>query len=165
MIIHLTGDKLVSIDSKYRVRFPGEMRKLLPESFDGRFIIRKNIKTGSLQIYPVFLWIKSIDEEIRRLDVQVEEELEVIQLLNHGTDFAELDAEGVRITIGQEMLRFAGIADEGRLVGNKYFFGLWNPEKFAQHIEELESRRNMIMEVYREKKAGTDTHGGRPPVS
>ncbi len=162
----LIGEKTVTVDGKNRLRLPTEMRKLLGEKFDGRFVIRKNEILNCLEIFPQFLWEKAIEEKLAKYDVAFGDHQDIIHLMLKGTDFAELDSEGVRITLPADMLKFAKIGEEGTLVGAKDFFGFWNPEQYISYNQGLETRRKQLLEMYSEVNASSGNNignGNRPP--
>ena len=127
------GKSSTSVDSKGRCSFPKELRKFLATENEGRVVITVG-SDFSLSLYPVVEWnafVKLLDQRPRTK--------KNVQFRRWVTNMAKecvLDKQN-RISLSDELMKFAQIAGDVTFTGDGSTVGLWNPERYSDKYEEF----------------------------
>ncbi len=127
------GKSSTSVDSKGRCSFPKELRKLLSTENEGRVVITVG-SDFSLSLYPVVEWnafVKLLDQRPRTK--------KNVQFRRWVTNMAKecvLDKQN-RISLSDELMKFAQIAGDVTFTGDGSTVGLWNPERYSDKYEDF----------------------------
>ncbi len=127
------GKSSTSVDSKGRCSFPKELRKFLSTENEGRVVITVG-SDFSLSLYPVVEWnafVKLLDQRPRTK--------QNVQFRRWVTNMAKecvLDKQN-RISLSDELMKFAQIAGDVTFTGDGSTVGLWNPERYSDKYEDF----------------------------
>ena len=117
-----------SLDDKKRLTIPSDWRELAGEP--RCLIVLPGVNEPCLSVYPA-REMNRRTEKIRNLSIADEQGRRFLRTLASRSDLVPWDAQG-RIRIKDELLVFAGLKDEVKLVGAFECFELWSPEKWKQ---------------------------------
>ncbi|HEY5616085.1 MAG TPA: division/cell wall cluster transcriptional repressor MraZ [Bacteroidota bacterium] len=120
-----------SVDSKGRVALPAKVRKNVSPAANDTFIITRGFEQ-CLFVYPQDEWNK-VEESVRGLSPSnPQHRFFVRTLLQWATD-VQLDGQS-RVSIPQDLLKFAGIENEVLILGVLERIEIWNPKIYEQYM-------------------------------
>ena len=124
------GSYNFSVDSKGRVNLPAKLRKYVSPDASDTFIVTRGFDK-CLMVYPADEW-NVVDQKLRSLSsFNAEHRLFVRTLLELAWE-TQLDSQA-RISIPQELLDYAGIKSEVRIIGALDKIELWNPQVYTEY--------------------------------
>ncbi len=125
------GSYSYSVDNKGRVNLPAKLRKYVsPEANETFFVTRGFEKC--LFVYPADEWNK-LEQHLRDLSpYNPEHRLFVRAILAYATE-CQLDGQA-RITIPQQLLTFADIKDEVKIIGALDRIELWSSKVYEEYV-------------------------------
>lgn len=120
-----------SVDSKGRIALPAKLRKNVSPAANDTFIITRGFEQ-CLFVYPQDEWNK-VEDSVRSLSPSnPQHRFFVRTLLQWATD-VQLDGQA-RITVPQDLLKFAGIENEVVILGVMERIEIWNPNIYEQYM-------------------------------
>ena len=124
------GSFSYSVDNKGRSNIPAKMRKNISPEANDMFVITRGYEE-CLFIYPYDEWVK-LEQTIRRLSPSdPKHRFFTRTLLEHATE-GQLDGQ-FRITIPRELLQFAKIDNEVKILGILERIEVWNPRVYEEY--------------------------------
>ncbi len=133
-----------SVDSKGRIALPAKLRKNVSSAANDTFIVTRGFEQ-CLFLYPQDEWSK-MEESVRGLSPSnPQHRFFVRTLLQWATD-AQLDSQA-RISIPQDLLKFAGIQDEVLILGIMERIEIWNPKTFEEYLNNQPATYETVAEM------------------
>jgi MraZ protein len=124
------GSFTYSVDNKGRTALPARLRKNLSASAKGNFVITRGFER-CLYIYPQDEWNK-LEQFVRGLSfLDAQHRFFARTLFERATD-APMDSQS-RISIPQELLKFAGIENEVLILGVLDRIEVWSPAVYEEY--------------------------------
>ncbi len=122
------------IDAKGRVRFPKTLKQQLPESHDGRFIIKRGFEK-CIEVYPFAVWEKEL-ERIKSLNRYNKKTREFVRLFTRGATELKLDSHD-RLNLPKVLMDYAELKD-GKCTfdGQLTLIEIWNRENYETKLDE-----------------------------
>ena len=126
------------LDSKGRVSIPASFRSVLDrDGFDGLYcypaLVSTAIDAGGNAL------MAEIEALIGRF-APFSEQREQFALALYGTsETLKIDGEG-RVVLSEILKRHAGITEAASFIGLGHKFQIWEPRRFASHLEEAKTR-------------------------
>ncbi len=120
-----------SVDSKGRIALPAKLRKNVSPTANDTFIITRGFEQ-CLFVYPQDEWNK-VEESVRGLSPSNPQHRFFVRTLLQWTADVQLDGQA-RITIPQDLLKFAGIENEVLILGVMERVEIWNPKIYEQYM-------------------------------
>jgi MraZ protein len=127
------GQFTYSVDAKGRLSIPAKLRKYLtPESKDTLVMTQGTI--SCIDVYPLDTWEKF---EGRLLDLNPFKPIDAkfIRMISQHATEDSLDSQS-RILVPQALLKYAKIDKEVLILGALKKIELWNPEVYAEYLNE-----------------------------
>jgi len=129
-------------DSKGRISAPAPFRAALArDGFDGLFV-QPALDAPALDCGGKAL-IKDIEALIDSLPPYSREREDLATALFGASEILRLDGEG-RFVLGERHRAALGLADEAAFVGCGQKFQIWEPNRFAAHLEEARTRARRL---------------------
>lgn len=133
-----------SIDNKGRIALPAKLRKSVSPEANESFVITRGFEQ-CLFVYPQDEWNK-LEESIRGLSPSnPQHRFFVRTLLQWATD-AQLDNQA-RLSIPQELLKFAGLENEVLIVGVLERVEIWNPKTYEEYMNNQPATYETVAEA------------------
>ncbi len=124
------GSYSYSVDNKGRVALPARLRKNLASSAKGNFVITRGFER-CLYLYPQDEWNK-LEQFVRSLSfLNAQHRFYARTLFERAIDSA-IDSQS-RITIPQELMKFAGIDNEVLILGVLDRIEIWSPTVYNEY--------------------------------
>ena len=124
------GSFSYAVDSKGRINIPAKMRKNISPEANDQFVVTRGYES-CLFLYPYDEWLK-LEQTIRKLSPSdPKHRFFTRTLLEHATE-AQLDGQ-FRIMIPKELLQFAKIDNEVRILGILERIEVWNPQVYEEY--------------------------------
>lgn len=127
----LIGEYKHNIDSKGRLTMPAKFRPSLGLSF----VITKGLD-GCLFGYPKESW-DIIEEKLKKLPLAKKDARKFSRFFYSAATVVEIDKQG-RINIPKELIGFAKIEKECRVIGVSDRIEIWSSEQWESFAEEIE---------------------------
>jgi len=124
-MIKFAGDYSAKIDDKGRIVFPYQLKAMLPEGGDLRFIIKKSTYTNSLEMYTYEEWTSWSENVRSRLNMFNKKHDRFWKEFTSNRAMVEPDEKLGRITIPKSLLESIGADKEVLFVGNDHFISVW----------------------------------------
>jgi len=118
------GNFTHNLDPKKRLTIPSEWRIQLKN--ENTLYVLPGIEEKCLWLFPA----SEMQRRIEKMRQQSFTDLKVRQfarILGSQSELVPLDSQG-RVRIRDELLNFAGLVDEVRIIGAFIYFELWNPD-------------------------------------
>ena len=120
-----------SVDSKGRIALPAKLRKSVSPAANDTFILTRGFEQ-CLFVYPQDEWNK-VEESVRGLSpTNPQHRFFVRTLLQWATD-VQIDGQA-RLSVPQDLLKFAGIENEVLILGVMERVEIWNPKTYEQYM-------------------------------
>lgn len=133
-----------SIDNKGRIALPAKLRKSVSPEANESFVITRGFEQ-CLFVYPQDEWNK-LEESIRGLSPSnPQHRFFVRTLLQWATD-AQLDSQA-RVSIPQELLKFAGLENEVLIIGVLERVEIWNPKTYEEYMNNQPATYETVAEA------------------
>ncbi|MFH0988700.1 MAG: division/cell wall cluster transcriptional repressor MraZ [bacterium] len=120
-----------SVDNKGRIALPAKLRKNVSPEANETFIITRGFEQ-CLFVYPQDEWNK-VEESIRRLSSTNPQHRFFIRTLLQWATESQLDNQA-RLSVQQELLKFAGIENEVIILGVLERIEIWNPKVYEAYM-------------------------------
>jgi MraZ protein len=125
------GSYTYAVDNKGRVNLPAHLRKYVSPEANETFIITRGFEK-CLFVYPLDEWGK-LEEKLRELSSYNPQDRLFMRVLLEYAKESQLDGQA-RITIPQQLIEYAGIRDEVRVIGVLEKIELWNPKIYEEYL-------------------------------
>lgn len=133
-----------SIDNKGRIALPAKLRKSVSPEANESFVLTRGFEQ-CLFVYPQDEWNK-LEESIRGLSPSnPQHRFFVRTLLQWATD-AQLDSQA-RLSVPQELLKFAGLESEVLIVGVLERVEIWNPKTYEDYMNNQPATYETVAEA------------------
>lgn len=124
------GRYTYSVDNKGRVALPAKLRKNVASSAKKKFVVTRGFEK-CLYVYPQDEWNK-LEQFVRGLSfLDAQHRFYARTLFERATD-SEIDSQS-RVSIHQELQKFAGIENEVLILGVLERIELWNPAVYDEY--------------------------------
>ncbi|OQY03949.1 MAG: hypothetical protein B6I20_03925 [Bacteroidetes bacterium 4572_117] len=140
------GDYLCKIDSKGRVMFPAALKKQMPVTVGGRFVVKKDIYEKCLILYTLDEWEKQNELIRSRLNPYNKEHSRFLRAYFRGTAEVALDASN-RLLLPKRLLGLAGIVKEVYLSGQDKKIEIWAKEMYEMDAIEEDKFANLAENI------------------
>jgi MraZ protein len=127
------GEFACKLDAKLRIALPSGLKKQMPVSAEGRFVINRGFEKH-LVLYPFHEW-EAITEELNELNLYVKKHREFVRYLHRGATELTLDGSG-RLLLPKRLLTYAGIKDEVVLLAYSKRIEVWDSELYESMLED-----------------------------
>jgi MraZ protein len=104
---NLFGVYECNADEKGRVMLPIAFKKQLSKDLQKGFVLKRNIFSKSLELFPMDTW-NEMSKEVNKLNRFIKKNVEFIRIFNAGVVAVELDSAG-RLLVSKELMAYAGI--------------------------------------------------------
>lgn len=127
------GTYTYSVDSKGRINIPSRLRKYVSPEANDTFVLTRGYDR-CLFVYPLDEW-NQLEQSIRALNPSDAQHRFVMRTLLQWATEAQLDQQS-RIILPKELLQFAEITAEVRIVGVLDHMEIWNPAVYERYMAE-----------------------------
>lgn len=127
------GQAEYSVDSKGRTAIPAKMRLALSPDAQGTFTLTKGFEP-CIYVYPLDQW-KIKEDEYGRLNTNNRDARHLVRMILMWAEEVSLDGQG-RISLPKALSDYAGIGDKVLIIGAMDRIELWNPERFADYLQD-----------------------------
>ena len=146
-------------DAKGRVSVPAPFRAVLAkDGFDGIFV-HPSLDAPALDCGGRLL-LREINALLESMPPYSREREDLATALFGTSEVLRPDSEG-RIVLGERMRASLGLRDEAAFVGQGHKFQIWEPARFAAHLEEATSRVRRLRAELGERAARLVPPGAR----
>lgn len=126
------GENEVKLDTKGRIFFPSVLRRQLPDgSCEAGFVLKKDIYTPSLLLYPRFVWDRLTSVLRRKLNPFNRRHAEFLREFYRGTAEVYLDGNG-RMLIPRRLLEAISADKDLMFVGQDDLIQIWSLDSYAR---------------------------------
>jgi MraZ protein len=120
------------IDDKGRLKLPSSLIKLLQDSDDKNFVVKRSVFQNCLEAYPMKPWEKLM-KKINGLNRFVKKNADFIRMFTAGVKNVELDSSE-RILIPKDLKQYANLNKEIVIAGAGELFEIWDKESYEKVI-------------------------------
>jgi len=120
-----------SVDTKGRIALPAKLRKNVSPAANDTFIVTRGFEQ-CLFVYPQDEWNK-VEEAVRGLSPSNPQHRFFVRTLLQWTTDVQLDGQA-RLSVPQDLLKFAGIENEVLILGVMERVEIWNPKIYEQYM-------------------------------
>lgn len=146
-------------DAKGRVSVPASFRAVLAkDGFDGIFI-HPSLDAPALDCGGHML-LREIDALLNAMPPYSQEREDLATALLGTSEILRADSEG-RILLSERTRASLGLKDEAAFVGHGHKFQIWEPIRFAAHLEEAKSRVRRLRADFGARAAQAAVQGAR----
>ena len=125
------GSFIYSVDNKGRLNLPANLRKYVSPDASETFVITRGFEK-CLFVYPFDEWSK-LEQRLRELSAYNPQDRLFMRVLLEYAKESQLDGQA-RITIPQQLVDYAGIKNEVRVIGVLEKIELWNPKVYDDYM-------------------------------
>ncbi|MEK7818467.1 MAG: division/cell wall cluster transcriptional repressor MraZ [Bacteroidota bacterium] len=134
-----------TVDAKSRVNIPAKLRKNLSREAKDTFIVTRGFES-CLFLYPQDEWMK-LELTIRNLSSTNPQHRFMMRTLLECATEVELDGQS-RVMLPKELLQFAKIESEVRMIGVLDRIEIWNPNIYEKYkSEQKESYEDVASKI------------------
>ena len=119
------GEYTCKLDDKGRLVLPSAFKNILPVGGDLRFVVKKDIFSPCLEMYPFEEWERQSAEVKSRLNFFNAEHAKFWREYMRNRSVVEPDPKFGRISIPRKLLEAIGITREVVFCGNDYKIEIW----------------------------------------
>ena len=119
------GEYTCKLDDKGRLVMPSAFKNILPEGGDLRFVVKKDIFSPCLEMYPWEEWERQSAEVKSKLNFFNAEHAKFWREYMRNRSVVEPDPKFGRISISKKLLEAIGITKEAVFCGNDYKIEIW----------------------------------------
>ena len=146
-------------DAKGRVSVPAPFRAVLAkDGFDGIFV-HPSLDAPALDCGGHML-LREINALLESMPPYSQEREDLATALFGTSEILRPDSEG-RILLGERIRASLGLTDEAVFVGHGHKFQIWEPVRFAAHLEEAKSRVRRLRTEFGARAAPAAATGAR----
>ena len=120
-----------SVDNKGRIALPAKLRKSVSQNANDTFIITRGFEQ-CLFLYPQDEWNR-LEDSIRNLSPSNPQHRFFVRTLLQWSSDCQLDNQA-RISIPQDLQKFAGIENEVLILGVLERIEIWNPRTYEEYM-------------------------------
>ncbi len=120
-----------SVDNKGRIALPAKLRKSVSQNANDMFIITRGFEQ-CLFLYPQDEWNR-LEDSIRNLSPSNPQHRFFVRTLLQWSSDCQLDSQA-RISIPQDLQKFAGIENEVLIIGVLERIEIWNPRTYEEYM-------------------------------
>jgi MraZ protein len=120
-----------SVDNKGRLALPAKLRKSVSPDANDTFVVSRGFEQ-CLFVYPQDEWNK-LEQMIRGLSPSNPQHRFLVRTLLQWATDTQLDSQS-RITIPQDLLKFANIENEVTILGVLERIEIWNPKIYEEYM-------------------------------
>lgn len=120
-----------SVDNKGRIALPAKLRKNVSLEANDTFVISRGFEQ-CLFVYPQDEWNK-VEQMIRGLSSSNPQHRFLVRTLLQWATDTQLDSQS-RISIPQDLLKFANIENEVLVIGVLERIEIWNPKIYEEYM-------------------------------
>ncbi|MDA0986124.1 MAG: division/cell wall cluster transcriptional repressor MraZ [Bacteroidetes bacterium] len=141
------GSYTYAVDAKGRINIPARMKKNISPNANEMFIITRGYEE-CLFLYPHDEWIK-VEESIRNLISADPQHRFIARTLLEWATESTLDKQS-RIVIPKELLQFAHITTDVKIIGVLDRIEVWNPKLFDTYKQkQQQSYEDVAAQVFK----------------
>ena len=133
-----------SVDNKGRLALPAKLRKNVSPSSNDTFIVTRGFEQ-CLFVYPQDEWGK-VEDSIRGLSPSNPQHRFFVRTLLQWAVHGQLDSQA-RISIPQDLLKFAAIENEVLIIGVLERIELWNPKIYEEYMNNQPATYETVAEA------------------
>lgn len=133
-----------SVDNKGRVALPAKLRKSVSPTANDTFILTRGFEQ-CLFLYPQDEWMR-LEESIRNLSPSNPQHRFFVRTLLQWSSDCQLDSQA-RITVPQDLLKFAGIDNEVLILGVLERIEIWNPKVYEEYMNNQPATYETVAEA------------------
>lgn len=133
-----------SVDNKGRLALPAKLRKNVSPSSNDTFIVTRGFEQ-CLFVYPQDEWGK-VEDSIRSLSPSNPQHRFFVRTLLQWAVDGQLDSQA-RISIPQDLLKFAAIENEVLIIGVLERIELWNPKIYEEYMNNQPATYETVAEA------------------
>lgn len=132
------------IDDKGRLKLPSSLIKILQDSHQKDFVVKRSVFQNCLEVYPLQPWEKLM-KRINGLNRFVKKNADFIRMFTAGVKNVELDASD-RILISKDLKHFAQLQKEIVIAGAGELFEIWDKALYEKTILTTEAEFGNLTE-------------------
>jgi MraZ protein len=121
-----------SVDNKGRIALPSKLRKNVSPDANDTFVVTRGFEQ-CLFVYPQDEWSR-VEQMIRGLSTSNPQHRFLVRTLLQWATDSQLDSQA-RISIPQDLLKFAGIENEVLILGVLERVEIWNPTIYEEYMK------------------------------
>lgn len=133
-----------SVDNKGRVALPAKLRKSVSPAANDTYIITRGFEQ-CLFVYPQDEWNK-LEDSIRNLSPSNPQHRFFVRTLLQWSSDCALDSQA-RISVPQDLLKFAGVENEVLILGVLERIELWNPKTYEEYMNNQPATYETVAEA------------------
>jgi MraZ protein len=133
-----------SVDNKGRLALPAKLRKNVSPTSNDTFIVTRGFEQ-CLFVYPQDEWAK-VEDSIRGLSPSIPQHRFFVRTLLQWAVDGQLDSQA-RISIPQDLLKFASIENEVLIIGVLERIELWNPKIYEEYMNNQPATYETVAEA------------------
>lgn len=133
MIVSLTGEYDCKVDTKGRVRLPGNLLKQLSAYQSREYIVNRGYDKH-LMLYPKAVWEEKT-KEINQLNINIKAQRQAIRYFYRGASNLQLDGSE-RLLLPKTLLEYAGIEREVVLFAYQEQVEIWDKLAYQEMLGE-----------------------------
>ncbi len=133
-----------SVDNKGRLALPAKLRKNVSPSSNDTFIVTRGFEQ-CLFVYPQDEWAK-VEDSIRSLSPSIPQHRFFVRTLLQWAVDGQLDSQA-RLSIPQDLLKFAAIENEVLIIGVLERIELWNPKIYEEYMNNQPATYETVAEA------------------
>jgi len=133
-----------SADNKGRIALPAKVRKNVSPGANDTFILTRGYEQ-CLFVYPQDEWAK-VEDSIRSLSPSNPQHRFFVRTLLQWAVDCQLDSQA-RLSIPQDLLKFAGIENEVLILGVLERIEIWNPKIYETYMNNQPATYETVAEV------------------
>ena len=138
----ILGKEYCKIDNNGRFKFPIALKRQLPSSEDGRFVIRQSIYAECLELWTYASFQEEVEFLQKNLNPYNIEDRKLLRKLTDG-NIIELDTND-RLLIPAEQKSYIKNAKDIVLTATGNFIEIWDYEKYTRMNEETTDFANLV---------------------
>ena len=129
-MLNLLGSYECRIDTKARLMLPAYLKKQLEAIIEDGFIIKKNVFSKALELFPKSEW-DNVARDLSKLNKYQKETQDFKRKFTAGFRMVEADNVG-RILIPKDLIGYAEIKNDVVLVADENRIEIWAKEKYVE---------------------------------
>lgn len=133
-----------AVDNKGRIALPAKLRKSVQPAANDMFIITRGFEQ-CLFLYPQDEW-NILEDSIRNLSPSNPQHRFFVRTLLQWSSDCQLDSQA-RISVPQELLKFAGIENEVLVLGVLERIEIWNPKTYEEYMNNQPATYETVAEA------------------
>jgi len=133
-----------SVDNKGRVALPAKLRKSVSPAANDTFIITRGFEQ-CLFLYPQDEWNR-LEDSIRNLSPSNPQHRFLVRTLLQWSSDCQLDNQA-RISVPQDLLKFAGLENEVLILGVLERIEIWNPRVYEEYMNNQPATYETVAEA------------------